>query len=59
MTEQDKATLIQGLDLQISAASNGVLQSPKPEQKAIGRETIAYLNALITKVEAIKEEVKK
>ncbi len=59
MTEQDKTALIQGIDMQISNVSNAVLQSQVAEEKAVGRETIAYLNTLIAKVGKLEEPKEK
>lgn len=54
MTEQDKVVLTQGIDLQIAQVSGIVLESKELDKKAVCRETIAYLNTLFAKIDALE-----
>jgi len=52
-TEEEKAILIQGLDMQVFSASQQISKLPEPE-KVKARAGIDLLHGLVDKVQSIK-----
>ena len=58
-TAEEKKILINGLDMQVFAISQTIGNTQDENQKVIARQTINLVQALITKVEAVKVKEEK